>query len=130
MGLAFFYSDNPTAQWRAPLGIALIFPFIMLGVCLIVPESPRYLLMKGRVEEARAIVYRLHKMKNDPEQEFAKEEFYQMSKQAEVDRKLDPGWLELFRRPSYRKRCILAMSFAFIGQSTGMTQGVRSSNLH
>lgn len=26
----------------------------------------------------------------------------------------------MFKRPSYRKRCILAMSFAFIGQSTGV----------
>lgn len=119
MGLAFFYSDDPVAQWRAPLGIALVFPVLMILICFIVPESPRYLLMKGRVEEARTITMRLHTMKGDPDQEFAREEFYQMSKQAEVDRKLDPGWIELFRRPSYRKRCVLAMSFAFIGQSTG-----------
>ncbi|KAK5071465.1 hypothetical protein LTS08_004791 [Lithohypha guttulata] len=120
MGLAFFYSDDPVAQWRAPLGIALVFPVLMILICFVVPESPRYLLMKGRVEEARTITMRLHTMKGDPDQEFAREEFYQMSKQAEVDRKLDPGWIELFRRPSYRKRCVLAMSFAFIGQSTGV----------
>jgi hypothetical protein len=76
--------------------------------------------MQGRIEEARAITMRLHKLKSDPHNDFARAEFYQMSKQAEVDRKLDPGWLELLRRPSYRKRCILAMTFAFIGQSTGV----------
>lgn len=120
MGLAFFYSHDPVAQWRAPLGIALIFPFMMLLICLAVPESPRYLLMQGRVEEAKAIVLKLHKLKDDPDNEFALAEIYQMSKQAEHDRTLDPGWLELFRRPSYRKRCLLGMSFAFIGQSTGV----------
>lgn len=121
MGLAFFYSNDPVSQWRTPLGIALIWPFLMLGVVLIAPESPRYLLMKGRIEEAKKIVLRLHKVKGDPDNEFAESEFYQMSKQAEIDRKLDPGWIELFRRPSYRRRCFLAMSFAFLGQSTGVS---------
>ena len=120
MGLAFFYTPYGDAQWRAPLGIALLWPFMMVLVCFLAPESPRYLLMKGRVEEARAIIFRLHKMKHDPDNEFAEAEFYQMSKQAEIDRKLDPGWIELFRRPSYRRRCMLAMSFAFVGQSTGV----------
>lgn len=120
MGLAFFYTNDPVSQWRTPLGIALVWPVIMLLVCALVPESPRYLLMKGRIEEAKAITFKLHKLKSDPDNEFAKFEFYQMSKQAEVDRELDPGWLELFRRPSYRKRCLLAMTFAFIGQSSGV----------
>ena len=118
MGLAFFYSDNPTAQWRAPLGIALVWPALMLLICLIVPESPRYLLMKGRNEEAKKIVMRLHTVKDDPD--FAESEYYQMSMQAAADRKMDPSWVELFRRPSYRRRVVLAMTFAFLGQSTGV----------
>lgn len=95
MGLAFFYSDNAVAQWRSPLGIALIWPFMMLLVCFIAPESPRYLLMKGRVEEAKAITLKLHRIKSDPDDEFALSEFYQMSKQAEIDRTLDPGWVSI-----------------------------------
>ena len=46
-----------------------------------VPESPRFLLMRGRVEEAREVTMRLHTVKGDPESEFARAEFYQMSKQ-------------------------------------------------
>ena len=93
MGLAFFYSHNPETQWRAPLGIALIWPALMLIVCLVAPESPRWLLMKGRIEEAREITYKLHSIKGDPDQEFARGEFYQMSKQAELDRTMQPGWV-------------------------------------
>jgi MFS family permease len=44
MGLAFFYQDNPVSQWRTPLGIALIWPVMMIVVCLLVPESPRLVL--------------------------------------------------------------------------------------
>lgn len=52
--------------------------------------------MKGRVDEAREIVYRLHRMPNDPDQEYARAEFYQMSKQAEIDRTMDPGWVRAY----------------------------------
>ncbi|KIW88752.1 uncharacterized protein Z519_10799 [Cladophialophora bantiana CBS 173.52] len=120
MGLAFYYVDDPQTQWRAPLGIALIWPVMMVLVCFVIPESPRFLLMKGRIDEARDVVFKLHASKNDPDQEFARGEFYQMSKQAELDRTMEPGWLEMIRRPSYRKRTIMAMGFAFIGQSTGV----------
>jgi MFS family permease len=123
MGLAFYFVDQgelSNTQWRAPLGIALIWPFMMCLVCWVIPESPRYLLMKGRIEEARQVVYKLHARKDDPDEEFVRAEFYQMSKQAEVDRTLEPGYLDMFRKPSYRKRTLLAMGFAFIGQSTGV----------
>src|ERR1700761_6557640 len=93
MGLAFYYVDNPAAQWRGPLGIALIWPFMMMLVCLVIPESPRFLLMKGRIDEAREVVFKLHGSKNDPEQEFARGEFYQMTKQAEGDRSMAPSYV-------------------------------------
>jgi hypothetical protein len=83
MGMAFFFADDPAAKWRGPLGIALLWPIMMIGVVFIVPESPRFLLMKGEVEKARAIVMRLHSVKGDPDQEFARSEFYQMQKQTE-----------------------------------------------
>jgi MFS family permease len=120
MGMAFYFADNPAAQWRAPLGIALLFPIIMLIIIAFVPESPRWLLMVNRTEEARDIVMKIHYVEGDPDQEYARGEFYQMQKQTEFDTTLNPSWLEMFKRPSYRKRTILACSFAFIGQSTAV----------
>jgi MFS family permease len=120
MGLAFFYSTSPVAQWRAPLGIALVWPFMMILVCFIIPESPRYLLMKGKIEEAREVTLKLHAIDGDPTQSFAREEFYQMSKQAEAERMQEASWVDMFRKSSYRKRTLMAMGFAFIGQSTGV----------
>ena len=120
MGLAFYYTKSPAAHWRAPLGLALIFPVAVLIVLLFVPESPRWLLMVGRVEEAREIVMKLHYNKNDADGQDARSEFYQMQKQIEHDQMVKPTWMEMFTRPSYRKRTILACGFAFIGQSTGI----------
>ncbi|KAL4889099.1 general substrate transporter [Aspergillus ambiguus] len=120
MGLAFYSADNPSAQWRGPLGISLIFPVFMLLLLFILPESPRWLLMNGYDKEARKIVMDLHRIGDSPEQLYAQEEFYQMKMQSEHDRALEPSWKEMFIRASYRKRVILACAFAFIGQSTAI----------
>ncbi|KAF2404022.1 MFS general substrate transporter [Trichodelitschia bisporula] len=119
MGMAFFFVHSDQ-QWRGPLGIALVWPFVMLFIICFVPESPRWLLLQGRTDKARDIVMRLHTVPGDVDQEFARSEFYQMQKQCELDRTLNPSWAEMFRRPSYRKRVILACGFAFIGQSTAV----------
>lgn len=121
MGLAFYYDQsNPSAQWRGPLGLALIFPVIQLIVIYFAPESPRFLLMRGRVEEARKVVMSIHEVKGDVDQEYARGEFYQMQKQAEFDRELEPTYKAMFFKKSYRKRTLLACGFAFIGQSTAV----------
>ncbi|KFZ05695.1 hypothetical protein V501_08116 [Pseudogymnoascus sp. VKM F-4519 (FW-2642)] len=120
LGLAFYSTDDLAAQWRGTLGLGLIFPVFMLIVVYFVPESPRYLLLKGREEEARAIVIKLHHIKGAPDQEYARSEFYQMQKEAEYDRSLTPSWKQMFTRSSYRNRVLIACSFAVITQSTAV----------
>lgn len=120
MGLAFFFAKDPAVQWRAPLGLALIWPFMMLAVICFVPESPRWYLMQGRSEEAWKVISDLHTDSNDPNDSYARGEFYQMQKQTEMDRTLNPSWKQMFTKPSYRKRAMIAITFAFIGQSTAI----------
>ncbi|PYI09512.1 aconitase [Aspergillus sclerotiicarbonarius CBS 121057] len=50
--LGFGYLPSSTAQWRAPLAIPFLFSAIMLVSVFAFPESPRWLVSKGRVEEA------------------------------------------------------------------------------
>jgi Sugar (and other) transporter len=108
----------------------------MVAMLPFIPESPRYLLMKGKVEEARQIVMKLHAVPSDPDSEFARGEFYQMQKQIEFDRTLSVTWVstlshlfnsalirnqwDMFFKKAYRKRTALALGFAFVGQSTGV----------
>ena len=120
MGLAFYGSENSSLGWRGPLGIAVVFSFIPAIGLLVVPESPRYLLMAGRVDEAKAVVRRLHNLSLAEEQHFAIAEFYQMQRQIEYDKTLDASWLQILKRPSYRKRAILVAGLSFLSQSTAI----------
>lgn len=117
VGFYFYQSEN---AWRAPLGITILPPLLLLCIIYWLPESPRYLISKDRHEEAWAIIHRLHSDPNDPTDEFAKREYYQMFKQIHFDWTLKTGYWEIFKRPSYRKRAYMSMTLAFCIMSSGL----------
>lgn len=53
------YFQGSALQWRFPLGFQLIFPVIVATALLFIPESPRWLLLKDRPEEAIQVIARL-----------------------------------------------------------------------
>src|SRR6202000_849567 len=79
----------------------------------------RFLLTKDRSDEAWDIVREMHSSDNDPNHEFATVEFHQMKKQLELDNRLDSSWLEMMRRPSYRKRIFISSSILVLLYCTG-----------
>ena len=118
MGIAFFYTTSARAAWRGPLGLYLVFPVALCVMAFFSPESPRWLLLQGRIDEARKVIYNLHStQKSDA---YAQEEFYQMQKQVEIDRTLDTSWLILFKNRSYFRRTLITSFYAFLGQSTAV----------
>lgn len=53
------YFKGGAFQWRFPLAFQLIFAVIAVPIMLFLPESPRWLLLKDRSEEALGILARL-----------------------------------------------------------------------
>lgn len=52
--------DRPDhSSWRTPIAVQFAWAAILGGGMMLLPESPRYLLLKGRVEEARVSMGRL-----------------------------------------------------------------------
>ncbi len=79
-------------------------------------------LTRDRREEAWAIVSRLHGSDISEENRiFAREEFYQMEKQVQVDASAwaQGGNRQLFTKPSYRKRMWMGFFIQYAAQSTG-----------
>ena len=120
MGLAFSYTKDASVQWRTPLGLSLVPSSVLLVAVWFTPESPRYLLLKDQPERAWTVVSSLHQDPTDDNEAFVKEEFFQMRKQLEFDRSLDASWLQLFKKPSYRKRMLMVSLVTFLGQSTAI----------
>ncbi|KAI1750792.1 putative sugar transporter [Xylaria castorea] len=59
IGYALAFRDG-AIQWRLPLAVQLIFPFLIFPIAPFVPESPRWLLLVGRDEEAKQVISRLN----------------------------------------------------------------------
>ncbi|KAL6231990.1 general substrate transporter [Aspergillus navahoensis] len=120
VGVGFHYLEAPAwVQWRAPLALGVgpsLAGFLLMPW---LPESPRWLLAQDRVEEARAIVTRLHVRPGATHDEATDFEFAQMKQQSEVNRDIDSSWLRIFRYHPYRKRALMAIVLPFITYTTG-----------
>lgn len=54
--LAFFEFHTGPVTWRPPIAIAIVFSLLLMSMIYFLPESPRWLVMKGRSEQARPII--------------------------------------------------------------------------
>ena len=50
------YFAHSSFSWRFPLALPIFFALIILAALPFMPDSPRWLVKKGRVEEARAVL--------------------------------------------------------------------------
>jgi hypothetical protein len=77
-------------------------------------------MQQGRDADAERVLIRLHQDASDPDNTVAAAEFYQIRKQIEIDRTLGNSWLHIIRKPSYRKRALLAIGTCGIVQCSGV----------
>ena len=116
----FFWKSGGSVTWRPPLAIQCFFPLVLLCALPFMPESPRFLCMNGRDAEAEQILIKLHSDPSDPDHDVAKAEFYQIQKQIAIDRTLGGSWMQMFKKPSYHKRALLAVGTTGIVQCSGV----------
>lgn len=87
------YSNS--IQWRVPLGLCFAWAIFMVIGMVMVPESPRYLVEKGKYEEARRSLAKSNKVTvTDPGVVF---EFDTIVANMELERAVgNASWHELF----------------------------------
>ncbi|PBK98199.1 general substrate transporter [Armillaria gallica] len=109
------------SEWRIPLGIQIIPAIPLVAFIMLFPESPRWLAEKGRMEEARICLARLHAHGdvNDPFVTAQMEDI-----RADIHKAQDIGestWSELFTVPSNFRRLSLGYILQFSVQMTGVS---------
>ncbi|KAL1954426.1 hypothetical protein VTO42DRAFT_1196 [Malbranchea cinnamomea] len=107
-------------QWRFPLAFQCLPAIIILIGVFWLPYSPRWLLEKERDEEAYEIVKRLHGG-TDVDDAYVRAEFNQMREQIRFENSVTVrSTFEIFTKPNYRKRLLLAVLVQVFTQLSGI----------
>ncbi|KFY55954.1 hypothetical protein V496_06861 [Pseudogymnoascus sp. VKM F-4515 (FW-2607)] len=108
-------------SWRLNFVVATGVALLLVLSLTVLPESPRWLVEKGRKDEAAKILNRLHRSAADPDGVFAHAELVQIAAQVEVERNLPTSYMHIIRTPSLRKRMFCTILVWTMGLSTGLT---------
>ncbi|OJJ02709.1 hypothetical protein ASPVEDRAFT_53331 [Aspergillus versicolor CBS 583.65] len=101
--------------WRIPLGLFYIVPTLIAASIFFLPESPRWLLQRGRAEEAKFSLKKLREgafTEEQVETEFRELEFA-------LENEVEQGkFIELFKGKNL-KRTLIVVVINFFQQATG-----------
>ncbi|CCE64363.1 hypothetical protein TPHA_0H01570 [Tetrapisispora phaffii CBS 4417] len=111
------YSNS--VQWRVPLGLSFAWALFMIIGTSFVPESPRFLVETGRIEEAKRALAKTNKTSPDSSFVLVELEKYEAAIEAETVAG-KAGWSELVTgKPQMFRRTIIGMMIQSLQQLTG-----------
>lgn len=115
-----YAAENPFT-WRFPIALAAI-PAVFIGFALQwLPESPRYLVRRGVLDQAFRALMKLH---HDGENsEILRQEIQDIANQWKRELQVMPGssdWVVMFKVPQWRSRVINAALPSLFTQLTGI----------
>ncbi|KAM0275058.1 hypothetical protein ACHAQH_007619 [Verticillium albo-atrum] len=112
---------SSTWSWRLPSLLQGALPAIQLLGIWFLPESPRWLIARGRIQEARKILADFHAGgdMDSPLVNFEMQEIEAVVTQ-EADVMSQNSWMELIRTPANRKRTLIAAIVGWFAQWNGV----------
>lgn len=113
------FSMKSNWGWRIP-SLLQIFPSLSQIIFIyFLPESPRWLISKGRDNEALAILGKYH-AEGDMDSEFVKAEYVQIKQTLELEKETSKvGWMDMFSQSGMRKRLLVASFLGLVTQWSG-----------
>ncbi|KAF3985097.1 hypothetical protein FT663_03635 [Candidozyma haemuli var. vulneris] len=111
------YDDS--RQWRIPLGLCFAWAIMLVVGMVSMPESPRYLVEKARIEDAKTSIARSNKVSVEDPAVYTEIQLIQ----AGIDREKLAGnasWMELITgKPKIFRRVIMGIMLQSLQQLTG-----------
>ncbi|KAK0207086.1 general substrate transporter [Desarmillaria ectypa] len=105
--------------WRIPSLVQVIPSLMQITFIFFIPDSPRWLISKGRGEEAYAILVKYH-AEGDVDSEFVKAEYAQIEKTLELEKEMaKTSWMELVATSGMRKRLVVGALLGLFTQWSG-----------
>lgn len=114
-----YFVHNSSVAWRFPLAFQIAFPLVMLPFIMFLPESPRWLLMKGRkAEAARSFSALEAKPVHDTS---VVEQMREVQRSLELSQHGSDGRFPIFKQGKSRnfQRAMLACFIQILQQITG-----------
>lgn len=105
--------------WRIPSVLQIVPSTLQLVFIYFLPESPRWLISKGRGDEAFAILAKYH-AEGDTDSEFVKAEYAQIEKTIQLElENSHMTWREFASTTGMRKRLLIAGALGLFTQWSG-----------
>ncbi|KAJ7635890.1 general substrate transporter [Mycena rosella] len=111
------FKINSTWAWRVPSLLQALPSILQVIFVLFAPESPRFLVSKGKEAEALRTLAYYHADSNEDDP-LVKYEFEEIKAAIEFDRTVaaNVGWKSFFATPGNRKRVRIIVAIAFFSQ--------------
>mgnify|MGYP003365445128 CR=1 FL=1 len=114
-----YHNYDDSRQWRVPLGLCFAWALFMIFGMTLMPESPRFLVEKKRMEEAKKSVGKVNKCA--PDSDFALQEVNRIIDAIETEALAgNATWGELFTgKPKIFYRLVMGIMLQSLQQLTG-----------
>ncbi|GJN93416.1 hypothetical protein Rhopal_006471-T1 [Rhodotorula paludigena] len=116
-------NDQTDAQWRLPLALQVAFALITVSLIVFLPESPRWLAARGRVTEARDVLWRLDGIPDEKARTISVDvQLNEILVAIESERAASKGFTTVFTMGEQRffHRVLLGMGSQFMQQISGI----------
>ncbi|KAL6405974.1 high-affinity glucose transporter RGT2 [Ilyonectria robusta] len=110
---------DDTGSYRIPIAVQFVFALILIGGMLVLPETPRYLVMQDKVEEAAKSLATLRRL--PPDHTSIVEELSEIKANHDYERSMTKStYLDCFRGP-LAKRTWTGLGLQSLQQLTALT---------
>jgi MFS family permease len=108
------------ASWRLAFGLQMLPTTALMLVMFLMPESPRWLIQKSRIEEALQVLARVHSS-GDTSDAYVLAEFEEIKATLEYERSLKkPNYFELLFSKAHGRRTFIGLGAQFFQQAVGI----------